>query len=240
MSSYSPLGYEGLKWIIIAEIDEVEALASVHTLNKVTLILAVCIVIGIIFIALWVARIVLAPLGAEPTEMQKIAEKIAAGDLSIDFNTTSSPASVYGAMRTMSNSLNELIQQVKGSAISQSASSHELAVISEQASASVQSQHSSTTEIGSAMHQMAISVTDVARNIQDAAGAAENAKRQVTGSRNDLLTAVTDMNQVSEEVQKARAVVDTLHQRTNEISNVVTTIQGISDQNESPCFECCD
>jgi len=68
-------------------------------------------------------------------------------------------------MRTMSENLNQLIRQVKSSAMSQSVSSYKLAEISETASANIQSQHSSTTEIGNAMQQMVISVTEVARNI---------------------------------------------------------------------------
>lgn len=230
LSSYGPFEYKDLKWILTAEMSEAEALASVNELNYAFLILAVIICICVVFIALWVARAVLAPLGAEPKEMQKIAEKIAAGDLSLTFSDTGSSSSVYGAMRTMSNNLNQLIQQVKSSAVSQSASSRELAAISEQASANVHSQHASTTEIGNSMQQMAISVTDVARNIQDAAGAAEDAKQRVSGSQKELLTAVNDMTQVSDEVQRARVTVDTLNQRTEDISKVVATIQGISDQ----------
>tara|TARA_R110001606_G_scaffold375989_1_gene534457 strand:- start:855 stop:3077 length:2223 start_codon:yes stop_codon:yes gene_type:complete len=230
LSSYGPFEYKDLKWILTAEMSEAEALASVNKLNYAFLVLAIIIGICVVFIALWVARSVLAPLGAEPKEMQKIAEKIAAGDLSLNFNDTGSSSSVYGAMRTMSNNLNQLIQQVKSSAVSQSASSQELAAISEQASANVQSQHASTTEIGNSMQQMAISVTDVARNIQDAAGAAEDAKQRVSNSQKELLTAVNDMTQVSDEVQRARVTVDTLNQRTEDISKVVATIQGISDQ----------
>lgn len=230
LSSYGPFEYKDLKWILTAEMSEAEALASVNHLNYAFLILAIVIGICVVFIALWVARAVLAPLGAEPKEMQKIAEKIAAGDLSLTFSDTGSSSSVYGAMRTMSNNLNQLIQQVKSSAVSQSASSRELAAISEQASANVHSQHASTTEIGNSMQQMAISVTDVARNIQDAAGAAEDAKQRVSNSQKELLTAVNDMTQVSDEVQRARVTVDMLNQRTEDISKVVATIQGISDQ----------
>lgn len=230
LSSYAPFEYKDLKWILTAEMSEAEALASVNKLNYAFLILAIVIGICVVFIALWVARAVLAPLGAEPREMQKIAEKIAAGDLSVHFSDTASASSVYGAMRAMSNNLNELIQQVKNSAVSQSAASRELATISEKASANVQSQHTSTTEIGNSMQQMAISVTDVARNIQDAAGAAEDAKQRVSESQTELLNAVKDMAQVSDEVLRARVTVDTLNQRTEAISKVVTTIQGISDQ----------
>jgi len=230
LSSYSPLEYGGLKWIVVAEMDENEALASVHKLYYVILALSLIIAITIAFVALWVARSVLAPLGAEPKEMQAIAEKIAAGDLSIEFNQTSSASSIYGAMRTMSENLNQLIRQVKSSATSQSASSYKLAEISEQTSSNIQTQHANTTEIGNAMQQMVISVTDVARNILDATNAAGDAKQRVNDSRQDLLAAVKDMEQVSEEVRKARETVDTLNQKTEEISNVVSTIQGISDQ----------
>jgi len=230
LSSYSPLEYKGLKWIVVAEMAEDEALASVHKLNYVILALCLIIAVAIAFIALWFARSILAPLGAEPKEMQSIAEKIAAGDLSIEFNNTSSPSSIYGAMRTMSENLNQLIRQVKSSAMSQSVSSYKLAEISETASANIQSQHSSTTEIGNAMQQMVISVTEVARNILDATSAAGDAKQRVNDSREDLLIAVKDMAQVSEEVRKARETVDKLNKRTEEISNVVSTIQGISDQ----------
>jgi len=53
------------------------------------------------------------------------------------------------------------------------------------------------------------------------------------------LIAVKDMAQVSEEVRKARETVDKLNKRTEEISNVVSTIQGISDQTNLLALNAC-
>jgi len=47
------------------------------------------------------------------------------------------------------------------------------------------------------------------------------------------------MAQVSEEVRKARETVDKLNKRTEEISNVVSTIQGISDQTNLLALNAC-
>jgi len=60
LSSYSPLEYKGLKWIVVAEMAEDEALASVHKLNYVILALCLIIAVAIAFIALWFARSILA------------------------------------------------------------------------------------------------------------------------------------------------------------------------------------
>lgn len=230
LSAFTPLKVNGLNWVLVAEIDEAEALASSKQLVKVIVVLVLVAIVMVIFTALGVVRMVLKPLGAEPKEMQHIAERIANGDLTVEFDSKVSLQSVYGAMGLMSANLHNLVSQIRQSVHTQTATSQELAAISEETSINVQSQHRNTTQIATAMHEMAISVVEVSHNIQDVARATNDVKDRVNNSVRAVLDAAKDMHDVADELRRSQITVNALNKSAADISMVIETIQSISDQ----------
>jgi methyl-accepting chemotaxis protein len=230
LSAFTPLKVNGLNWVLVAEMDEAEALASTKQLFEVILILIFVATVLVILTAFGVVRMVLNPLGAEPKEMQHIAERIANGDLTIKFDTKVRKQSVYGAMGLMSANLHDLVSQIRQSVLTQTATSQELAAISEETSINVQSQHMNTTQVAAAMHEMTMSVSEVSNNIQEVARATSDAQHRVSESVAAVLGAARDMHDVADELRRSQLIVSALNQSAADISVVIETIQGISDQ----------
>ncbi|WP_339720327.1 methyl-accepting chemotaxis protein [Marinomonas primoryensis] len=230
LSAFTPLKVNGLNWVLVAEMDEAEALASTKQLLEVILILILVATVLVILTAFGVVRMVLNPLGAEPKEMQHIAERIANGDLTVKFDTKVRKQSVYGAMGLMSANLHDLVSQIRQSVLTQTATSQELAAISEETSINVQSQHMNTTQVAAAMHEMTMSVSEVSNNIQEVARATSDAQHRVSESVAAVLGAARDMHDVADELRRSQLIVSALNQSAADISVVIETIQGISDQ----------
>lgn len=230
LSAFAPLQLNGFTWAFIAEMSENEALESVSFLLTVIFCIIVVATIVVIIAAFAVVRMVINPLGAEPKIMGDIASKVAKGDLTFPFDQAISEKSIYGAMRTMSYGLHELITQIGQSVNSQTKMADQLAQISDETKSNVQAQHTSTTQIATAMHEMTSSVTNVAKHVKEVAHAAGQAKLQVGNSVELVSSAAERIQNVVRDLTYSQQTVDALSEKANDISSVVETIQQISDQ----------
>lgn len=229
LSAYSPIEFAGLGWSIIADVEEGEAMASRNNMTHLSLVLVVIAAIAGIAVSLIVARMVLRPLGAEPTAMRDIAEQIAKGDLTMSF-TTGSDNSVYRSMAIMVDGLKGLVSEIRATADHQASTAHELAVISEQTTGAIREQHANTTQIATAASQMSSTSGEVAHTIQGVANATNEAKSKVSESAHNAENASKALQAVADELQKSGEQVDKLAQQVLSISSVLESIQGISDQ----------
>ncbi|MDB4837022.1 methyl-accepting chemotaxis protein [Marinomonas sp.] len=230
ISAYTPLDVSDLGWALIIDVSVDEALSSTKTLLDTIIVIVLIILAAVIAIALAVVKMITKPLGGEPKEIQDIVVQVAAGDLTHEFDASADPASIYGAMSTMTSNLNGLVGQIRQTIRSQGETSSGLASITEETSESIQTQHANTTQISSSMNEMAVSFKEVANNIQDAAKASEVADGNLEQSLTIVSQAAQDINSVADELKRSQVSVDNLAQRTEDINAVVETIQGISDQ----------
>ena len=99
LSSYAPLDIDGLRWVILAEIDVSEAYASIHSFEKTVLIGATIIIALITLVAMWLSAIFVKPIntliesaskvgGGEFDAVVKSDSQDEFGDLAKSFNQT--------------------------------------------------------------------------------------------------------------------------------------------------------
>ncbi|MGE0385469.1 MAG: methyl-accepting chemotaxis protein [Gammaproteobacteria bacterium] len=74
LSAYSPLKLPGLKWSVLAEIDEAEAFAAVASLGRTNLLLSALTAIAVAFIAVWFGRTLSRRVVASVAVAQNIAQ----------------------------------------------------------------------------------------------------------------------------------------------------------------------
>ncbi len=128
----------------------------------------ICIVLGggiAIFLAIVIPPSITRPLGCEPKEMQEIAEKIARGDLTSNFDdiNTGNARGVYAAMIEMNSKLQYLVGElVKSSGILASTAT-ETATISEQTNVAIQEQAQQTELVATAVEQMSATINEVSK-----------------------------------------------------------------------------
>jgi len=104
-----------------------------------------------------------------------------------------------------------------------------MAAMSETVS-NVNKQRVETEMVAAAVNEMSTTSHDVANNALSASKITEEVKGKVVTGQSDALETQTIINQLSQEVAEASSVIQNLVQETNNIGNVLESIQGIAAQ----------
>lgn len=94
----------------------------------------------------------------------------------------------------------------------------------------VDKQRTETEMVATAVNEMSATTHDVAKSAVSASEVTETVKEKVTNGQRDALETQTIINKLSEEVAEASSVIQSLVQETNNIGNVLESIQGIAEQ----------
>ncbi|HNV95936.1 MAG TPA: histidine kinase [Bacteroidales bacterium] len=104
LSSYSPLTIEGLKWIILAEIDEKETMKSISAIRDNILITGIFIAGFIFILAFFISKRITLPI----KRLQKASEEITKGNYNINIELASNDE-----IGTLTETFNKMIYQIK-------------------------------------------------------------------------------------------------------------------------------
>ncbi|MEE9355398.1 MAG: methyl-accepting chemotaxis protein [Methylococcaceae bacterium] len=211
LSSYTPLSINGLKWALIAEIDEQEILAPIDALTQFvvySLIIAFLVVVGIIW---FVMRGTNKLLGADPAEIGTIADKIAAGNLTIDGDEKPAEHGVYAALFTMREKLINIVTGVQSNTDTLFNASEEIAATSQSLSQVASEQAASVEQTSASVEQMSagISQNNENSNLTDKI-ATESAKDAIEGGEAVTQT-VTAMSQIADKI----TIIEDIAYQTN-------------------------
>ncbi|GGB36787.1 hypothetical protein GCM10011502_07380 [Oceanisphaera marina] len=189
----------------------------------------VVLLVGLSLLLGWtLKRMVLQPLGAEPSEMERVARSIADGDLSLSFAANSS--GVYGKLQHMTDKLREVIGHIHQSSSSLSAAAEETSAVSLQTSANLSRQQQDTDQVAAAINQMAATVQEVSQNTSLAAASANSANEAAEQGKKVVQQTVNSISQLADDVISTGRVVQSLADSSTQISTVVQVIQDIADR----------
>lgn len=230
LSAYAPLKLDDLDWVMIVEMDEVEALIPVVELRNIMLIVIAVTVLIVVFVALTLVRSIILPIGGEPNIISKIAHLIAEGNLTSKFDKEIQHSGIYGSMQKMNHQLNIMIGSIHQMANSLASGASQSSVASEQVNISLLEQQASIESVSAAMHEMSMTIQDVSSNAQHVAqssviarDASEEAKSHVTKTISTIVT-------LSTELEEAKAAIQTVDSKSQEIGAILEVIRGIADQ----------
>jgi len=85
LSSYSKVNIEGLHWVILAEIDEKEAMIPVYSIRNNILLLSIIIAASVFIFAFLISRKITHPL----KKLQKASEQIGTGNYNVTVEVSS-------------------------------------------------------------------------------------------------------------------------------------------------------
>ncbi len=85
LSSYSKVNIEGLDWVILAEIDEQEAMIPVYAIRNSILLISIIIAASVFIFAYLISRKITLPL----KRLQKASEQIGSGNYEVNLNVSS-------------------------------------------------------------------------------------------------------------------------------------------------------
>jgi methyl-accepting chemotaxis protein len=167
-------------------------------------------------------------IGAEPSELEEIAERVAGGDLTVQL--ASGKTGVYEAMRRMVEGLRQVVTQV-------GKTSEEVAGASSQLRATAGNIATGTEEVAAqagtvavAGEQMSATSHDIAQNCHHAA---VGARQAADAARQGVLVVektVATMDQIAGQVKEAAKTVEVLGEHSDKIGEITNTIEEIADQ----------
>lgn len=191
---------------------------------------AIAIAIGVILTTL-IVRGLSRALGAEPTILSTIAQRVASGDLRPILEAKlSAPSSVLSSLSEMQSRLSSLISQVNTSSAVISTAAVDLSAATEQTRIGVANQRIEIDQVATAIHEMVATTLEVARNSEEAAHAALSANLQAQTGGTMAKDAITQINRLAAEVSKSAAAMAQLKLESLNIGGVLQVITSVADQ----------
>lgn len=233
LSAYSPITVAGLKWAILSEIDEAEALADVGRLNS-----AVFATVGISTVVLLVLSAIGASVvgGGIARPIKAAAEQISHISSSKDL-TARLDNKGKDEMSDLATALNDLFKQLQGIIKEFSSATNELTENSQTMSTAmgdtrnaVSEQHNKSDSVAAAVNELSASVSEVAQFASRAAEFVKNAND--TGQRSATIGRAlgNEMGQLTDQMKQANQAIERLLKESNSIGEVLDVIQSIAEQ----------
>ena len=249
LSSFALLDLNGVKWAILAEIDEAEVLKPIKKLEKEIIILGLILAGLAVIMAFIQARQIVLPLN----KAVKFAADIAHGDLSGTIIIEQKDE--IGQLAT---ALNDMATQLRNMITAISENSSRLAASSEELSATSNQMASGAEELTSQSGTVAAAAEEITANMQTVSGTAEQMavgagdistnSTEMTSNINSVAAAIEEMSASIREVAENCAMasdqaqqssqyslessdkISRLTQSANDISKVIEIITEISEQ----------
>jgi len=164
-----------------------------------------------LFMGWWIVRGLTTLLGEEPQTMAGITERIAEGDLAINFNSDDKASGIYLAMRKMTQKLIEVVGGVQDMTTVVGNGSEEINSAGQLLSQGVTEQAASLEEISSSMEQMAASIRHSADNAGQTTQIAQKAAADAQQGGQAVTEAVLAMKEISSKV----SIIEEISYQTN-------------------------
>ncbi len=123
-----------------------------------------------------------------------------------------------------------LVHTLVGGVTQLEAATKNMSAISKQTVDGVLRQQSETSQVATAMNEMAVSVQEVARTAANTADAARNADTEAQAGKQVVTEAMTAINSLAGEVEKAANTLSDLETDIGNIGAIVDVIRGITEQ----------
>lgn len=162
-----------------------------------------------VFLAVVITRTIMRQLGGDPSEIAEIAGNIAAGNLSISFQ--SNTVGVYDDMKRMTTRLSSVVGEIAGAADNVASGSEELSAASESLSQGATEQAASVEEVSSSMEEMASNIRQNADNAQQTEKIALQSATDAEQGGNAVNKTVQAMNEIADKI----SIIEEIARQTN-------------------------
>jgi methyl-accepting chemotaxis protein len=170
-------------------------------------------------------------LGGEPSDVREISQAVAGGDLTISIRTDErDKGSVMLAMKNMVENLRFIISQVSATSSQVATASSQLHSTADRIATGAEEVAAQTGTVATAGEEMSATSGDIARNCQSAAEGAQKASKSAQYGTSVVEKTVTAMGEIAEKVLASAKTVENLGARSDQIGEIIGTIEDIADQ----------
>ncbi len=229
LSAYTPLNVLGLRWGLLAEIDEEEAFAALSTLKRTTVILLIVIGIIIIVIGTIVSSRISGPIRTLMLTMSRVGQT---GNLAlrVDVKSEDEIGQMGTAFNAMLSRFHEVVRGIHTTADHLASSSEELSASATQIASGTETQSDKASHVATASQEMNATIVEVAKNVSGVADTARLANEAAVKGSEVVTLTIESMNGIAATARESNADIATLGSRSKDIGNIIKVIDDIADQ----------
>ncbi|MDT8862581.1 methyl-accepting chemotaxis protein [Alkalihalobacillus sp. MEB130] len=221
--------------------DEEIDMAASSIFNTTLIVIGIAIVFGGI-VVFFIIRSIINPIKS----LKDTAITVSQGNLSekIMVHSNDEIGQLGAAFNEMQSNLRTLIQQVDSSADQVAASAEELTASAEETSTATSQVASSIQSVASSaeaqttgldknsqsLDELSIGVARIAESSSNVAELTQNTTMQAEDGNKALQNTITQMNSIQESVSESNVMIQSLSDRSKEISTILDVITGIAEQ----------
>ena len=190
---------------------------------------AVLALIIAIAVAMYLSRAITVPLQHVVDRAKQIADNDLTGT-PIEPMGNDELTELTVAINHMGTNLQDIIQQISGSANELSSASGQLQSSATKTNHGMENQRSETEQVATAMNEMSATVQEVASNASLAATSASDADNAAAEGHNLVTQNMDGINQLAQSINRASETINKLGEDTNSVDSIVSVITGIAEQ----------
>ncbi|WP_158138400.1 methyl-accepting chemotaxis protein [Vibrio metschnikovii] len=217
-------------WVFAVQMDKNTEFAAHTQLLTGLLITAIFITLIVVLIVSWLVSFLFRDL----LRVSKALEEIATGDGDLTQRLEPRSDDEVGQLANNFNifvgNMHTMVSKLSEVSASLSSQSHMTAAHAEERSARIRMQQDEINMVATAINEMAAATQEIANNSEhtaqnssEAVTACVDGSKQVSQTQNSILS-------LAKEVQVATGVIQELEDHGNQISTILSTIQGIAEQ----------
>ncbi|WP_375748950.1 methyl-accepting chemotaxis protein [Vibrio sp. HN007] len=233
LSAFTPVNIQGLKWVILSEIDEDEAFSGARTLENTiytqAAIVLLSIAILVVILGMLISRTVTNPI----IELSGLLVRVDNENNLLHrskVKTKDELGNMAVALNSMLENFTGLIRDVNKSTESVSNASNEMSVSSNQNMTAIEQQKAETEQVAAAMNQMAITIKEVARHTEEAANLATASIAHADEGKAVVEKSSTAIDKLSQKLESCTDNANKLASEGENISSIADVIKDISEQ----------
>ena len=198
------------------------------TAGMVIIGLTLAALISAVLVTIWIISSILGPLNAAVETANRIADR----DLTvqIEAGNATETGQLMSAMRNMVQNLREIMQQTMNISASIDSASSLLNTTSGNIAAGTGEIFSQASTVATASEEMSSTSSDIARSCSLAAESSQRTSASAQNAVDVVRGTIAGMGKISERVQQTATTIDALGTRSEQIGEIVGTIQDIADQ----------
>ena len=217
ITAYDNVATAGIEWAIMTRIKTDEAMATVATLIRNALIVAAGAALVVALFALFLGKHLYRLIGGDPSSMVRIANSIAAGDLS-DHPDDANRVGAYAQLVAMRAHLRSVLEEANSIAQGVRTGAAELSEGNKGLSERTEQQASNLEETGSSTEELTSTVKQNAENARSANELAISTRKRAVDSgevASRAITAMQEISSASERIADIIGVIDEIAFQTN-------------------------
>jgi methyl-accepting chemotaxis protein len=209
---------------------EAEQIGRDRAISIVVIGILSCLTL-IILLTVMLRRLVLAPLGGEPSVASDAASRIAAGDLTVSIPVAPNDRhSMMAAISKMQQGLRTIVSSIHSGADALNTASGNLVAVSNRVSTGVSHQNDATSAIALTLGEVTTSIRHVAERAGTANQMAKAAGNLASEGNSVVLETVEEMRLSADSVNQSATMIDRLGEGSKQITAIVNVIKDIADQ----------